>query len=79
MTRMIYRFVAHRIKRHPDSEATASARCLHGECGWQAEPRVDVGTVDQQCMDHTGLNREHTTFARAFEDVALVERVEGPA
>ncbi|XEC26574.1 hypothetical protein JAO84_19705 [Streptomyces fradiae] len=75
--RTVLRFVAHRIKRHPNSEATASARCLHGECEWEARPSTDVGHVDDQCMEHTGRNKDHATFARRFEDVALVERLEG--
>ncbi|MFG3498642.1 hypothetical protein [Streptomyces sp. NPDC047928] len=71
--------MTHRIKRHPDSEATASARCLHGECDWEAKPSTKVNEVDDQCMEHTGLLRDHTMFARTFEDVALVERLEGTA
>ncbi len=77
--RTVLRFVTHRIKRHPESEATASAHCLHGGCDWEARPNTDVNKVDDQCMEHTGRLRDHTTFARRFEDVALVERLEGSA
>ncbi len=79
MSRAVLRFVVHRIRRHPESEAVAAARCLHGACAWEAAPSLSVGDVDDQCMAHTGLNAQHTTFARTFSDVALVERVEGAA
>lgn len=70
-----YGYVPHRIRRAPDSEATAAARCLHDLCQWKAEPSTDVGHVDDQCMQHMGLNTDHTHFARTFSDVAVVARL----
>ncbi|MGW0468262.1 DUF7848 domain-containing protein [Streptomyces sp. NPDC003027] len=69
----VLRFVTHRITRHPDAEVTASARCLHDECGWEAHPRADVAGVDVDCMAHTG-DTGHGIFARRYEDVAVVVR-----
>lgn len=74
MTRAVLRYAEHRIRRHPESEAVASARCLHGACRWEAPPNADVGAVDIACMAHTGRHPDHDTFARMFTDVALVER-----
>lgn len=71
----ILRFVTHRITSHPEGEVTVSARCLHGECDWVAEPSADVAKVDVECMAHTGRNVSHDTFARRYEDVALVTRL----
>ncbi|CAL9380559.1 hypothetical protein SUDANB120_01048 [Streptomyces sp. enrichment culture] len=70
----VLRFVQHRITRHPQAEITASAQCLDPDCGWSALPTGDVASVDVECMAHTGRTR-HTTFARQYEDVALVERI----
>lgn len=69
----LLRFVQHRIISHPDGEVTVSAQCLDGACGWVAGPIADVAQVDIDCMAHTGRTG-HPTFARRFEDVALVER-----
>ncbi|MGW0362663.1 DUF7848 domain-containing protein [Streptomyces sp. NPDC002990] len=72
----LLRYVTHRIVSHPQGEVTVSAQCLDGACGWTAGPITDVASVDVDCMAHTGLTG-HPTFARRYEDVALVERV-GP-
>ncbi|WP_327169062.1 hypothetical protein [Streptomyces subrutilus] len=70
----VLRFVQHRIISHPRGEVTVSAQCLDGDCGWSALPNPDVASVDVECMAHTGRTG-HPTFARRYEDVALVERV----
>lgn len=38
-----------------------------------------MNEADDRCMEHTGRDKGHTTFARRFEDVVLVERLEGSA
>lgn len=70
----VLRFVQHRIISHPEGEPTVSARCLSGDCDWSASPTADVASIDVDCMAHTGKTG-HPTFARRYEDVALVERV----
>lgn len=71
----VLRFVRHRIVSHPEGEVTVSAQCLAADCGWSALPSADVAAVDVACMSHTGRTG-HPTFARKYEDVALVTRIE---
>ncbi|MEU2116159.1 hypothetical protein ABZ567_10980 [Streptomyces sp. NPDC016459] len=71
----VMRFVTHRITRHPDSEVTATARCLNPDCTWEVAPTADVKQADVECMAHTGATG-HGIFARKFEDVAVVVRTE---
>ncbi|MGW7140266.1 DUF7848 domain-containing protein [Streptomyces xanthophaeus] len=71
----VLRYVEHRIASHPSGEITVSAQCLDGACGWTAGPVADAAQVDVDCMSHTGRTG-HPTFARKYEDVALVARVE---
>ncbi|MFE9257910.1 hypothetical protein [Streptomyces sp. NPDC006879] len=70
----VLRYAVHRIISHPAGEVTVSAQCLAADCGWVAAPSADVAAVDVACMSHTGRTG-HPTFARRYEDVALVERV----
>lgn len=70
----VLRYVQHRITSHPEGEVTVSAQCLAGDCDWTCLPIADVAAVDVACMAHTGRTG-HPTFARRYEDVALVERV----
>ncbi|MEV7525541.1 hypothetical protein [Streptomyces sp. NPDC091371] len=67
----VLRFVTHRIISHPAGGVTVSAQCLDAGCGWTAGPVADVAQVDVDCMSHTGRTG-HPTFARKYEDVALV-------
>lgn len=76
MTRT-FGYVLHRIQRDPESEPAVSANCLHEGCRWESAPSTTVEPVDKACMSHTGLNPEHTRFARQFSDVAVVGRAEG--
>lgn len=74
--RAVYAYVPHKIKRHPTSQLTVTATCLASDCTWQVGPTSDGELVDNACMAHTGLNATHTTFDRAFKDVAEVVRLE---
>ncbi|MCC2278983.1 hypothetical protein LKL35_26660 [Streptomyces sp. ET3-23] len=65
----------HTIGTHPRGEITVTARCLDGGCTWTLAPTADLKAADMAMMTHTGL-KGHPTFARTFEDVALVRRLE---
>ncbi|GAA0427844.1 hypothetical protein [Streptomyces luteireticuli] len=67
--------VQHRISTHPRSETTLTARCMSVGCSWTLAPTADLRAADLAMMTHTGM-RGHPTFARTFEDVALVRRLE---
>ncbi|MEU8546432.1 hypothetical protein AB0C81_05430 [Streptomyces roseoverticillatus] len=67
--------VYHKITSHPLGEVTVSVRCLHGTCTWELATTADLKAADMAMMTHTGLHG-HPTFARTFEDVALVRRLE---
>ncbi|MFD7166269.1 hypothetical protein [Streptomyces violascens] len=67
--------VKHSIGTHPRGEITVSARCLDGACLWTLAATSDLKAADLAMMTHTGLSG-HPTFARTFEDVALVRRLE---
>lgn len=71
----VIRPVKHSIGTHPRGEITVSARCLDGACSWTPAATSDLKAADLAMMTHTGLSG-HPTFARAFEDVALVHRLE---
>ncbi|WP_443728827.1 DUF7848 domain-containing protein [Streptomyces avidinii] len=58
-------FVKHVIKRHPDAETTATARCVHPDCGWEAPPTGDANECADWCMEHTGRTG-HGIFLRTF-------------
>ncbi len=76
MTRSIIRpAVKHTIGTHPRGEISVSARCLDGGCGWTLEATADLKAADLAMMTHTGRTG-HPTFARTYEDVALVRRLE---
>ncbi|WP_329465042.1 hypothetical protein [Streptomyces sp. NBC_01431] len=67
--------VKHSIGTHPHGEITVSARCLDSACLWTLAATSDLKAADLAMMTHTGLSG-HPTFARTFEDVALVRRLE---
>ncbi|GAA0377027.1 hypothetical protein GCM10010319_64490 [Streptomyces blastmyceticus] len=69
------RTVKHTIGTHPRGEITVSARCLDGGCLWTLAATADLKAADLAMMAHTGRTG-HPTFARTFEDVALVRRLE---
>jgi hypothetical protein len=71
----VLRYVQHRIVSHPQGEVSVSAQCLAGDCTWICPPTSDIAAADVACMAHTGRTG-HPTFARRYEDVALVTRVE---
>ncbi|WP_456293824.1 DUF7848 domain-containing protein [Streptomyces goshikiensis] len=71
----VMRYVRHRITSHPTGEISVSAQCLDPDCGWASAVIPDVAAVDVACMSHTGRTG-HPTFARKYEDVALVTRIE---
>ncbi len=77
MTRT-FGYVPHRIRRAPESEPVAKAHCLHAGCEWASTPSSTANPVDDACMGHTGLNPDHTRFARLFADVAVVTREGAP-
>ncbi|MFF4738303.1 hypothetical protein ACFY2W_20825 [Streptomyces sp. NPDC001262] len=71
------RYVKHVIRTHPKSEVTVTACCLNDACGWMLVPTSDLEAADKEMMAHTGKEGQgHRTFARTFEDVALVSRQE---
>ncbi|WP_367132304.1 MULTISPECIES: DUF7848 domain-containing protein [Streptomyces] len=74
-TRSVIRHVQHAIGTHPRAEVTVTSRCLDGACPWALEPTADLKAADEAMMTHTGRTG-HPTFARTFEDVALVRRLE---
>ncbi|WP_073757536.1 DUF7848 domain-containing protein [Streptomyces sp. CB02923] len=74
-TRSVIRAVQHAIGTHPRSDVTVSARCLAGGCLWTLAVTADLKAADLAAMAHTGRTG-HPTFARTFEDVALVRRLE---
>ncbi|WP_050514909.1 hypothetical protein [Streptomyces rimosus] len=69
------RAVKHAIGTHPQSEITVSASCLTGGCSWTLTATADLEAADLAAMTHTGRTG-HPTFARTFQDVALVRRLE---
>ncbi|WP_203685424.1 hypothetical protein [Streptomyces sp. SID14515] len=73
--RAVVRFVQHGIGTAPQSEVTMTARCLSPECGWTLDPTTDQDAGNDACMSHTGRTR-HSHFARVWEDVAEVRRLE---
>ncbi|MGP9017155.1 DUF7848 domain-containing protein [Streptomyces sp. BR1] len=75
MTRAVIRPVKHAIGTHPRGEVTVSARCLDGGCTWTLDATPDLKAADLAMMSHTGRTG-HPTFARRYEDVALVRRLE---
>lgn len=78
MTRSVFRYVRHRMTRHPDTDTTATAECMTLDCGWESLPTSEAEHCEVQCMTHTGLTG-HVMFRRRFEDIAVVERTETPA
>ncbi|MFI6050804.1 hypothetical protein ACIBCO_12035 [Streptomyces violascens] len=73
--RAVIRPVQHSIGTHPRGEVTVSAHCLDGGCPWTLAATADLKAADLAMMTHTGLSG-HPTFARTFQDVALVRRLE---
>ncbi|MFH9423374.1 hypothetical protein [Streptomyces sp. NPDC017529] len=73
--RSVIRAVKHAIATHPRSEITVSACCLTGGCSWTLTATADLKAADLAMMTHTGRTG-HPTFARTFEDVAFVRRLE---
>ncbi|WP_051738508.1 hypothetical protein [Streptomyces rimosus] len=73
--RSVIRAVKHTIGTHPQSEITVSACCLTGGCSWTLTPTADLRAAGLAAMAHTGRTG-HPTFARTFQDVALVRRLE---
>ncbi|WP_436842155.1 DUF7848 domain-containing protein [Streptomyces virginiae] len=76
MTRAVLRYATHRISRDQGEKVAASATCRTKGCDWLTGPSDDPSAVEVACMAHTGRTG-HQGFARRFEDVALVERIEG--
>lgn len=74
-TRSVFRAVQHAIGTHPQSEITLTAHCLRPGCGWTLAATADLKAADLAMMTHTGRTG-HPTFARTYEDVALVRRLE---
>ncbi|MFH8344656.1 hypothetical protein [Streptomyces sp. NPDC018045] len=74
-TRSVIRAVKHAIGTHPQSEVTVTAQCLSGGCSWTLAATTDLKAADLAMMAHTG-RAGHPTFARTYEDVALVRRLE---
>ncbi|MGP3689341.1 DUF7848 domain-containing protein [Streptomyces sp. IBSNAI002] len=77
MTRAVLRFATHRISRDLGETVAASATCRTEGCGRLTGPVEDASAVEVACMEHTG-RAGHQGFTRRFEDVAVVERIEGP-
>lgn len=73
--RAVIRHVQHSIGTHPRGEVSVSARCLDGGCGWTLAATANLKAADVAMMSHTGRTG-HPTFARTFEDVALVRRLD---
>lgn len=73
--RSVVTFVKHVIKRHPDAETTATARCVHPDCGWEAPPTGDANECADWCMEHTGRTG-HGIFLRTFSEIAVVVRAD---
>ncbi|GHB03875.1 hypothetical protein GCM10010305_53770 [Streptomyces termitum] len=71
-----YGYVLHRIQPDPATSPSATARCLTEGCEWTSGTHADVGPVDAECIQHTGLNPRHDRFGRAFADVAAVIRLD---
>ncbi|MEU5439085.1 hypothetical protein AB0G73_37945 [Streptomyces sp. NPDC020719] len=64
--------MVYRLLRHPDSEVTLTARCLHGSgCPWTLDATSDLGAGSVAIMSHTA-DTGHTIVARRMEDVACV-------
>ncbi|MEU3063525.1 hypothetical protein [Streptomyces subrutilus] len=75
MKRRIWRFVDHRIRRHPGTDPTVGARCLKVGCEWQARSGLTLEECDLACLGHCGSTR-HDVFERTFTDIAFVECVQ---
>lgn len=73
--RSVIRAVRHTIGTHPQSEISLTAHCLSGGCGWTLAATADLKAADLAMMTHTGRTG-HPAFARTYEDVALVRRLE---
>lgn len=73
--RAVITHVRHKVATHPQSEVTVTARCMSVGCSWTLAPTANLKAADEAMMTHTGLHG-HPTFARTFEDVALVRRLE---
>ncbi|MEU1078107.1 MULTISPECIES: hypothetical protein [unclassified Streptomyces] len=66
--------VVHRLLRHPSSEVTMTAQCLHGSgCAWTLAATDDLEAGSVAIMSHTA-ETGHGTFTRRLEDVAYVVR-----
>ncbi|MFK8849269.1 hypothetical protein [Streptomyces sp. Ac-502] len=65
----------HAIGTHPRSDVTVSSCCLAGGCLWTLAATTDLEAADLAMMTHTGRTG-HPAFARTFQDVALVRRLE---
>jgi hypothetical protein len=71
MTRAYFRYTAHTISEHPDTEVTFEAECLW--CEWRATPSDTDRSVDLDCLRHAGRSG-HKGFRRVRTSFAAVVR-----
>ncbi|MFF4389942.1 hypothetical protein ACFY0G_24665 [Streptomyces sp. NPDC001552] len=71
----VMRYVSYLMRRHPDAETTATARCLNPDCDWIAAPTGNADVCTDMCIQHAGRTG-HMKFVREFSEVAVVERVQ---
>ncbi|MEU3191104.1 hypothetical protein ABZ686_10770 [Streptomyces sp. NPDC006992] len=63
--------MAYTVTSHPDGERSMKADCLHHGCGWELGPTADPAAGERELRLHYA-ETGHGTFARNFEDVAVV-------
>ncbi|MGP9018905.1 hypothetical protein ACT1U9_10880 [Streptomyces sp. BR1] len=70
--RSTLRAVVYKVLRHPSSEVTMTARCMHGSgCQWTLGATADLKAASVAVIEHTAATG-HAIFARTLEDMACV-------